>query len=124
MKSISQTSHVGITDSTCVYNPKTGEIEGHAIIYKPVLAWAVTAAGVVPLLTDTRDNEILQARLLKASSRTFVVYVETGDGSLIELRIHSPGASHPNWSDLAQDVLAAELGAGHSASSLTLVSEA
>ncbi len=103
---------------TCAFNPKTGEIETRAIIYKPVLAWAVTPAGVAPLLAETRDSSILQARLLPAAPKTFVVYVEAGDGSarLIELGIQSPGASHPDWSKAAQDLLTSEFEASHSAS--------
>jgi hypothetical protein len=103
-------------DYTCAFNPTTGELEDRAIIYKPVIAWAVTSAGVVPLLAETRNSSILQARLLPAAPRTFVVYLENGDGALIELGYQSPGASHPDWSKVAQDLLTSEFEASDSAS--------
>lgn len=111
-------------DHTCAFNPKTGEIETRSIVFKAVLGWAVTPTGIVPLLAETRDSSILQARLLLAAPRTFVVYLENSDGTLVELGIQSPGASHPDWSKVAQDLLTSEFEASDSASSSSLAGNA
>ena len=93
-------------DFVTIFNSARGSIDTLPLVRKSVLAWAAKPTGLVPVYPDTTDLDTLRSpSLLPAQPRTFVVFVEAKDGSLVELGVQTEGASHPKWDELAMIAL-------------------